>query len=105
MLVRNEIRVVKDVENLRPELQIETLRNRSDVIILDHREIQVGESRADQNVASGVAPQIEALWGRRVKAAVEGIAKRVQGRACSWDCKALGLYVVGGIAGIDHRLA
>ena len=37
---RAEIRAIENIENLRPELGVETLRDPPDVVVLEHGEVQ-----------------------------------------------------------------
>ena len=52
--------MVENVEDLGAELNVESLRNFLDVVVLEEREVQGGNSRSDQNVAACVAAKIEA---------------------------------------------
>src|ERR1700724_2893657 len=51
-----EVGVIQDIEELRPELHIETFRNPPDIVILEKGKIQVRNSWSDQDVATGIAP-------------------------------------------------
>src|SRR5579872_3035433 len=55
-----EVRVVQDIKELRPELHVEVFRNPFHMIVFKHREVQVRCPRPDQDVATGVAAQVEA---------------------------------------------
>ena len=58
---RLEVCVVQHVEHLRTELDVEALRNPPDVIILEHREVQVHNLRPDQLITAGIAEKIRAI--------------------------------------------
>ena len=108
--------MIQNIEELRPELYIEVLRNPFDVIVLKQREIQVRGPRPDQNIAAGIAPQIQALAERRIanSAGAECRVRAAQRRRSDRgeergrrrrNREALGLDVVVGISGIDKRIA
>src|SRR6266851_8314448 len=70
---RSEIGAVENIENFRPELGIETLRDTSHVIVLKNREIQFRKARTNYHVSAQVAAEIRAILhprrkcGRRVR--------------------------------------
>jgi hypothetical protein len=55
-----EISVVYDVEKLAPELNVDISRARFDVIVLEHREINVDQAWADHGVSAIIAEQVHA---------------------------------------------
>src|SRR5712692_10651528 len=57
--------MVEDIEDLSTELHVEILRNSFNVIILEHGEIQGRQTRAINDIASGIATQIKAWQGRQ----------------------------------------
>ncbi len=56
---QRKVGVVEYIENLGTELNIEGLRNSPDGIVLENREIEVYKARSGDDVASGIASQIE----------------------------------------------
>jgi hypothetical protein len=97
--------MIKNIKHLHPELDVELLRNSLDLVILEHREIQIGDTWANQDVAACVASQVEALQWQRRRAAYTGrllIAVRSKKGhvGCRRDSEALCLDVIIGIAGI-----
>ena len=52
--------MVENVKDLCAKLNIEALRDASDVIVFEDGEIKLGKSGPVQNVAAGVSPKIEA---------------------------------------------
>jgi len=71
--------MVQDVEELRPELHIKAFRNLLNGNVLKYGKVQVRRTWSDQDVAAGVASQIEAL-GRRAN----GIRAKDWIRAAHW---------------------
>src|SRR5215471_14025601 len=55
-----KIRVVQDVEELGPELDVEILRNLPHRKVLVHRKIEVGQRRPDDAVTAGIAQEVRA---------------------------------------------
>ncbi len=60
-LRRRKIGVIDDVKHLRAELHVEGLRDAPDVVVLEHREVQAGDAGANQNIAPGIASEVETL--------------------------------------------
>ena len=61
---RREIRMIENIENLGAELEVEPLRDPSDVVVLEQRKVQRRDTRADQDVPPRIAAKIEALRKR-----------------------------------------
>jgi len=78
---RSEIRVVENIEDLRPKLHVECLRNPLHGSVLDQRHIEVPKRRSRQCVASTIAE-----------------------RSQRWRREAFGLDVMCRVAGI-HRVS
>ena len=56
--------MIENIEHLQAELDVEVLRDSADVIIFKDGEVQAGHSGADQDIAAGIAAEIEAReWG------------------------------------------
>jgi len=53
--------MIQQVEEFRPELRIEVIRDLLDVVILEEREIKIDESWPDQRVAAKITPKSD--WG------------------------------------------
>src|SRR5258708_26244238 len=75
--------MIHDIEHLHAELCVEVLRDFLDAIVLEHGEVQIGYSGADNNVAASIAAQIG--W--------------------SGNSEAVGLDIVVGVSGIGKRAA
>src|SRR5258708_13459938 len=58
---RRKVRVIEYVKHLQAELYVEVLGNSSDLVVFEHRKVQVGDSRPNQNIAARVATEIKAL--------------------------------------------
>src|ERR1700687_544528 len=56
---RTKIGMIENVENLGAELDVECLRESLDVVILEHREVQVLYARTDQDVPPSITPKIK----------------------------------------------
>ena len=56
-----EVGAVEHVEELCPELHVESLRDASNRVVLEQGEVKVRQSRSDQDVTAGVPAQVEAL--------------------------------------------
>ena len=97
---RSEIRMIKNIEHLDPQLSIEIFGDSPDMVVFENREVQAGNAWSNQDVASGIAPEIETLW--KTEAVVLPKGGRV-GR-CGYG-KALRLDVVLGVAGIAKGVA
>ena len=80
---RSEVCAIEYVEKLGPKLDVKTLRDPPDPVVLKQREIQIRKPRPNQCIATHIAPEIR------------GIRKS----------QALSLDVVVGIARIGERLA
>ncbi len=98
--------MIKNVENLHAELNVEILGDSADVIVFEDREIETGHTGAGQNIASGIAAEIVALKGGRIDRAAEarwsgtavGIPKGSV-RSCR-DGEALCFNVIARVSGI-----
>ena len=66
-----KIRVVHDIEELRPELYIEALRNFPDGVVLNDGKIKVRQARSYQRIAPDIASEVEAPQIPRRKWATE----------------------------------
>src|SRR5258708_38873867 len=60
---RSKVWMIENVEYLRTELNVESLRDTLDVIVLKQREVQRGDAWANQDVAPCIAAKVEA-WIR-----------------------------------------
>src|SRR6266850_3419466 len=100
---RSKIRMIQYIENLHAELRIESFRDPFERVVLKKRKVQVGEPWSLQDVAAGIASQIETLR----EGTPAGVAVRcVEGGG--WRSRygeAFGLDVVLGIAGINRGIA
>jgi len=56
---RREVGVIQDVKELGPELDVEGLRDSSDVVVLNHGEINVEQPWSNDCVAPQVAEEVE----------------------------------------------
>ena len=54
---------LKNVEDFRPELNLESFGNALDVIVLEQEEVQRSDAGTDQNVSAGIAAQVETQRG------------------------------------------
>src|SRR6267142_350285 len=90
---RSKIRMIQYIENLHAELRIESFRDPFERVVLKKRKVQVGEPWSLQDVAAGIASQIETLR----EGTPAGVAVRY--------VEAFGLDVVLGIAGINRGIA
>src|SRR5260370_4954325 len=61
---RRKVRAVKWIEKLRPELQVEEVRDPLDVIVFHHGKIKVQHPRAGQRVSAQVASKRNRIWHR-----------------------------------------
>jgi hypothetical protein len=59
-----EVRMVHDIEEFSPKLDVKALRNPLDRLILENGEIQVRRPRSGQDIAARIASKVEALWVR-----------------------------------------
>ena len=103
--------MIENIEHFHTELDVEVLRNSADMGVLKDGEVQAGHTRADQNIAAGIAAQVESLQRGGIDRAADarrrgvavGIPKRRVGSG--WYGEALRLDVGGGVAGIGKRCA
>src|SRR5258707_2184759 len=110
--------MIDNVEHFDPELDIEILGDSPDVIVLEHREVETGNSGTDQDIATSVAAEVEAHQGRyaasrpprivRIRDCAEsrrvGVAIGVPERQIRSGRKLEALSsadIVGGVPGID----
>src|SRR5579872_5633225 len=63
-LRRKKVGVVQNVEDLRSELNVESLRNSSDRVVLSRGKVQVYKFWTDNGIAAGIAQQIRAINDR-----------------------------------------
>src|SRR5580692_2199886 len=97
--------MIQDVKNLRAKLHVKCFGDFRDVIVFEHREVQVGYSRSNQDVSPGITTQVETLQQRGV--ALSGIAIRII-ESLIWrrrNRKALSLDVIAWIPRIGKRSA
>ena len=97
--------MIQDVKNLRAKLHVKCFGDFPDVIVFEHREVQVGYSGTNQDVSTGITTQIEAL--QQCGVALSGIAIRII-ESLIWrrrNPKALSLDVIARIAWIRKRSA
>src|ERR1700686_2210312 len=94
---RSEIGPIQDIEELRPKLHVETLRDPLDVVVLEQRKIEVDESWPDHRVAAGIAKKVRA--GARYPR--EWRAQRGDSGSGHRKTEAVELNVVVGVPGID----
>jgi len=52
---RTKVSVIQDVEELYAKLHVETLRDSGNVVVLEHREVQILQSWANNAIAPGIA--------------------------------------------------
>jgi hypothetical protein len=60
-----KIGVVQDIEELRPELYIEALRNPPDVVALNDGKVKIRQARSNQCIAADIASEVEARVRRQ----------------------------------------
>src|ERR1700694_6339043 len=77
-----KIGVVESIENLGSELHVKIFGDLRDVIVLEHRKIHLRYPRADEDVAPGVAAQVEALRRRSDTMVFCPICRICNGRNC-----------------------
>ena len=97
--------MIQDVKNLGAKLHVKYFGDFPDVIVLEHREVQVGYSGSNQDVSPGITAQVEAL--QQCGVALSVIAIRII-ESLIWrrgNRKALSLDVIAGIARICKRSA
>ena len=56
---QRKVCAIENVEHLGSELYVEVLRNLSDGIVLQEREIKVNEARSGYGVSSGIPAKVE----------------------------------------------
>src|SRR6266403_5536278 len=72
-----KVRVIEDIKDLRPELDVEILRNAMDGEVLSRGEIHIDKFRANERVAASIAQEIRAInlaAGRRSRGAGKSTA-------------------------------
>src|SRR5437016_3884175 len=75
-----EVSVVKNIKHLGAELQVKPLRNSPDVVVLEDGEVQLRDTRSDQNISAGIAAKVvtQREGGRdRVNSILNTCRKRV----------------------------
>jgi len=114
--------MIENIKHFEAELDVEVLRDSTDVIILEDGEIQGRDAGAGQNVAAGIAAKIEALWKRSIERWRLRLSCRSRRRLrIGWleiavlvpevhvwgggNDKAVSLDVVAGVTGIGERRA
>src|SRR5579872_2748592 len=55
-----EIGVIQDVKDLRPKLNVEIFGDSPNIVVLENRKIEIGQSWTNQDIASGVSAEVEA---------------------------------------------
>ena len=88
--------MIKDVKQLRPELNVEGLRDFTDGEVLVHREIDVHQFRPDEGVTTHITKQVQAgiLFCRRIHNLV---ALSVRNRPLQGESKSLCIVIDGPI--------
>ena len=61
---RREVRPIEDIEELRPELYVERIRNSLDVVVLEYGKIQIQKPRSDDGVPPEVSTQCDRIGHR-----------------------------------------
>ena len=61
---KQEIRVIQDIEKLRPELDVEALRHPMDGVVLEEGEVKVERGGPDYRIPPGIAEELLAAIGR-----------------------------------------
>src|SRR5260370_31686441 len=56
-----KVGMVHDVKDLHAELDVEILRDAFYAVVLEHGEVQIGDARTDQDIATCIASEVEAL--------------------------------------------
>src|SRR6266571_7831637 len=74
-----KIGVVQDIEELRPELYIEALRNPPDVVVLKYGKVEIRQARPHQSVAADIASKV--------------VATQIPRRECGPDTRRRGVAV------------
>ena len=113
-----KVGMIDNVEHFDPELDIEILRDSPDVIVLEHGEVETGDSGTDHDIATGVAAEVEARQRREAAPRIVRIGdrpeiRRIWGAVRIPECqirrggnrKALGLDVIFRMAGICQAAA
>src|SRR6266851_9406223 len=107
----SEVRMIENIEHLDAELDVEVLGDSLDVVVLENREVQTRNTRADQDIAAGISAQVETLQRSGVYGTSDarwlGITIRIpkRGVGSGRDAEALSLDVVARIAGICKHAA
>jgi hypothetical protein len=70
---RRKIRVIKDVEELRPELDGEVFRDSRNLGVLDYGKVYVHQPRANDGVAAQIAKKIDASGSSKTLVTISGI--------------------------------
>ena len=52
--------MIQDIEHFRAKLDVESLRDTLDLIVLEYRKVQVCDARTNQNISARVTAEIEA---------------------------------------------
>ena len=90
--------MIQDVKDLHAELYVEILRDSLDVVVLEHREVQIGNARAYQDISPGISAQIETLKGSGISSHTIRVPEG--GIRGSRNSKTLRLDVIVGITGV-----
>ena len=83
--------MIENIKDLGSELDVEIFRDRLYIVVLEHRKVEVQQTRSNDDVSSSVAPEVETLR----KGSLSRIAiRRIErcGRR-GGDREAPGLYV------------
>src|SRR5437868_12916689 len=103
--------MIENVENFRAKLNVESLGNLLDVVVLEHGEVQRSQAGTCDDIAAGIAAQIEASqisWRKGPpKTRWRWIAVRVKECLiwCHGNLETFGFNIVIDIAGTRKRLA
>ena len=101
--------MIQNIENFRPELNIEVFRNLLKTNVFENREIQLCCTRANQDVPARIATKIETPQISRRQGLSHSGRSRVAIRieeslaGCEGDRETFGFYVGIDIAWVDER--
>lgn len=84
--------MIENIENFRAELNVESLGNPLDVIVLEQGEVQRSHTWTNQHVASRISSQVEAWQSGEPASSVESRILRI----VDGDLVAVGIYQTPG---------